>query len=922
MAVVLESTYTLAESLFASGADITIQPPTGLAEGDLWTITFYARTAIYENEFEVPAGFDAEANRIDYVTNFSACMAYQKIAGASEGNVVFKQTTGSAPYISAVSQRWSGIDADSPIQGVTTATYSTAASVTLPSVSGVAADSAIISVMTAFASAGRTFTFDAKMTKITQGLYGGFASEIPADIADSATGTRTHTINASSDGCALMFVINPAGVVVDEEAYISQVSMHIPAIVAAEDAPDQNYIQELAKSYGVSPLGPAHNQPGMFMSGNYLIGFYAQKDSDGSSNPRIVSRMIQIKHGGNPYPEETVVALHGDGFRFAVCQYRDTFHFVYEDGGDLKYQLGTMDSGGAPEINWLTAVDVYTDVAWSVGDTMLNIITDQNGYPIVSFRVIDGDKIQRLIAVSTTKAGTWTTDPAYPQVLQVDKAGVEDTWHCGGSSMKLLSDNTVYAMWTDITQGWKAGPPIIPSEGRTVGRTLNLLTNGLGDTEIASSAYHWQRSSKISMADGTAMSCINQSVFYRDSDGTWYDRSPSGVNWSEYSGLMRHEHRVRYVWFESGVIYYRQTSDNGVYWESTKVLVSATGIVATVPSQIQNAQSTLRGENANYYTLMFYTGSNPHTIYYGLDDIGTVTVPTLLTPNDSSEDVAHKDVTFEWDTHGETGTSEFELTPASDPEFTDPYRLTWPDSVVVIPNFEPSTTYLWRVRIFDGTAWSDWSEVSTFTTKPPLPVPQLTSPANNSINVSANPVLAWDATGYDAWRVQVYSSIVPLVSVVDTVVNTNEYGLSDLDYDKDYYWRVAGIEDITGEESEFSTVWSFKTIQSPVELHTPANTATGVGINTVLTWIGGVDGARYNVQVSRNSEMTQLVLNITDHPFKSYNVYDLLYETTYYWRVQEIVAGVTRDWIAAWSFVTEEQDETNTIDLHIRQIST
>lgn len=76
---------------------------------------------------------------------------------------------------------------------------------------------------------------------------------------------------------------------------------------------------------------------------------------------------------------------------------------------------------------------------------------------------------------------------------------------------------------------------------------------------------------------------------------------------------------------------------------------------------------------------------------------------------------------------------------------------------------------------------------------------------------------------------------------------------------KDYFWRVAGIG--AGGESKFSDVWRFKTIIGATNITYPINSSTNVPMPVELTW-QKIDGAKsYDVQVSKNSFYSAIVVD-------------------------------------------------------------
>ncbi len=92
---------------------------------------------------------------------------------------------------------------------------------------------------------------------------------------------------------------------------------------------------------------------------------------------------------------------------------------------------------------------------------------------------------------------------------------------------------------------------------------------------------------------------------------------------------------------------------------------------------------------------------------------------------------------------------------------------------------------------------------------------------------------------------------------------------------------------------------------TPPNLIYPAFNAYGIPVNVTLRW-SRVDGANsYTVQVSRNSDFTDLVFNQSVNTDTTVTVTpNLSFATTYYWRVNS-VGGETSDWAPYKSFTTQ-----------------
>lgn len=89
-------------------------------------------------------------------------------------------------------------------------------------------------------------------------------------------------------------------------------------------------------------------------------------------------------------------------------------------------------------------------------------------------------------------------------------------------------------------------------------------------------------------------------------------------------------------------------------------------------------------------------------------------------------------------------------------------------------------------------------------------------------------------------------------------------------------------------------------------LVSPENGSTGLEIELTLEWESSENAENYSLQISDNDNFLHPIIdqkNITD---TSYEVSDLEENTTYYWRVRAVNAGLASDWSEMWSFTVGE----------------
>ncbi|MBN1339167.1 MAG: PKD domain-containing protein, partial [Bacteroidales bacterium] len=184
------------------------------------------------------------------------------------------------------------------------------------------------------------------------------------------------------------------------------------------------------------------------------------------------------------------------------------------------------------------------------------------------------------------------------------------------------------------------------------------------------------------------------------------------------------------------------------------------------------------------------------------------------------------------------------------------------------------------------------------------------APANGATNVALNTTLSWSAasgaTGYYLY----FGTNNPPTNIVNgtNLGNVTSYTPNPaLNPGTIYYWRVVPFN--TSGSATGCSVWSFTTGSAPscATPVAPANGATGVSVNTTLTW-NAVSGATgYYIYFGTNNPPTNIANGANLGNVTSYTPPAVLnYYTAYFWRIVPYNSFGSATGCSVWQFVTEQ----------------
>lgn len=305
-----------------------------------------------------------------------------------------------------------------------------------------------------------------------------------------------------------------------------------------------------------------------------------------------------------------------------------------------------------------------------------------------------------------------------------------------------------------------------------------------------------------------------------------------------------------------------------------------------------------------------------------LNGFGVPSKPALNTPSDQSTNI-ELNASLSW--NALTTASSYRIQVSASNNFnsllvnTTASNLSYQVQNGVL-NY--STTYYWRVSGINNVGSGEWSEVWSFTTKAiPLPaVPNLSSPENNSLGILLENIeVSWNAAQYaSTYKLEVSTdqNFTNLFNTQDNITSTKT-SLPKLQKLTEYYWRVKSLNN--SGESNWSTVWKFKTLGEPININlfSPENGSVNNSISLQFTWSQGEDQnktiSKYWFELNKDINTTAIVTD-TNLTINSKAVASLENSTEYFWRVK---AKNEAGWgeFTSWSSFTTIVDTPGVVQL-------
>ncbi|MEE4255416.1 MAG: T9SS type A sorting domain-containing protein [Bacteroidales bacterium] len=281
--------------------------------------------------------------------------------------------------------------------------------------------------------------------------------------------------------------------------------------------------------------------------------------------------------------------------------------------------------------------------------------------------------------------------------------------------------------------------------------------------------------------------------------------------------------------------------------------------------------------------------------------------PTLMEPANEAADQM-PDVILDWAAVGGSGgTVMYELQVDVTDAFTNPFAPEPTEfSGFQMTDLLFGQTYYWRVRAWEGTDVSDWSEVWSFTT---FSVLENNKPSNGNADNDPNVELKVK----NAVSGNFISGILKYEFEADTSMNFDSdvkfHGMSDTNFlssryllfGEEYYWHARVFH--ATDTCPWSESWTFSIVAAP-ELDEPGDGDTDLGLATTLEWdeIEGV--VDFQVQIAEDDQFTDPYGAIVEEGFEYMTDGFMTFDTEYFWRVRARHANDISDWSEVFSFTT------------------
>lgn len=217
---------------------------------------------------------------------------------------------------------------------------------------------------------------------------------------------------------------------------------------------------------------------------------------------------------------------------------------------------------------------------------------------------------------------------------------------------------------------------------------------------------------------------------------------------------------------------------------------------------------------------------------------------------------------------------------------------------------KPLTKYYWRVAGIRGGYNTVWSEIWSFTTS--NGIVKLYEPPRYYEKVDVKQRFNWyPITSANYYQFQLAKDYNFEEIIIDSnKIRLSELTLTKLENSTTYFWRVRAF--FRDSNTSWSERWMFSTLPASPKLISPANNFQHYPVYGILLWSAIPKATKYKVQIAYGNDFNHLVVDDYSQT-NSYNLFNLSFNTQYYWRVKTILKDIESQWSEIRSFATIEE---------------
>ncbi len=335
----------------------------------------------------------------------------------------------------------------------------------------------------------------------------------------------------------------------------------------------------------------------------------------------------------------------------------------------------------------------------------------------------------------------------------------------------------------------------------------------------------------------------------------------------------------------------------------------ATGVTSQNVSNSNNSLSGLNIGTQYFWRVVSTDGSTTSSwseVWNFTTESDLIDIPTLVSPTNGA---TNQSLSPRLNWNAVTGATMYEYQYSTNSSFTSFNNDFLSGTNATISGLNNSYTYYWRVRASDGTDWSGWSTIWSFTIEDAssgLATPTLISPADNVTNITTSPSLLWNVVPTANEYEYQYSTDETFATYYGNTTQSTSISIGVLDYSTEYFWRIQATDG--ADYSDWSEIWSFTTENASSGLVTPtlispSNNAVDQELSLTLLWNIVPTANEYEYQYSTDETFSTYLGSTTQST--SISIASLENNIQYFWRIQATDGTNYSDWSEIWNFTTK-----------------